>query len=172
VPCTIFTWCTLKRLCMYLTTNSSRNRTAGLVIMLQAGQFRVWRSAQSRFTTFFLSPKCSGCLWGPPSLLVNGFQGFFPRGDEVARVWSRPPPFSNKLGISAAIPLLLPLYLHSVGRTHLPFQFFSDKVARAWSWPSPFSTKLMNEWKCTSTTPACCNGTDRTTLHFSIFPPN
>lgn len=36
VPCTIFTWCTLKRFCIYPTTNRSQNRTAGLVI-LQAG---------------------------------------------------------------------------------------------------------------------------------------
>jgi len=38
---------------------------------------------------FFYSPPRPDRLWGPPSLLSNGYRGFF-HGGKAAGTWSRP----------------------------------------------------------------------------------
>jgi hypothetical protein len=47
----------------------------------------MWGSNPNRSIRFFFSPKCLDCLWDPPSLLFNGYQGYFPelkwQGHEV-----------------------------------------------------------------------------------------
>jgi hypothetical protein len=47
---------------------------------LQTGRLRFSCSIPGRGWEFFSSPPCPEQLWGPPSLLSNGYQGFFPLG--------------------------------------------------------------------------------------------
>jgi len=39
-----------------------------------------YKSIPGRSWEFFSSPLCWEQLWGPPSLLFNGYRRFFPRG--------------------------------------------------------------------------------------------
>jgi hypothetical protein len=39
---------------------------------------------------FFSSPECPDWLWGPPSLLFNGYSGLFFPGGKAAVAWSWP----------------------------------------------------------------------------------
>jgi hypothetical protein len=42
--------------------------------------WKISGSSLSRGLEFFTSPPCPDQLWGPPSLLSNGYEGFFPWG--------------------------------------------------------------------------------------------
>jgi len=47
---------------------------------LLATQWMIWGSIPGRGWEYFSSPPRLDRLWGPPSLLSNGYQGFFPWG--------------------------------------------------------------------------------------------
>jgi hypothetical protein len=47
---------------------------------LRAGRPGDRGSIPGRGKRFFLYPLCPDRLWGPPSLLYNGYRGSFPRG--------------------------------------------------------------------------------------------
>jgi hypothetical protein len=49
----------------------------------------IWSSSLCRSWEFFTSPPCPDLLWGPSSLLSDGYQGSFP-GGKAAGAWSWP----------------------------------------------------------------------------------
>jgi hypothetical protein len=74
----------------------------------QLSQYSVWLGAgrpgdrgsiPGRGKEFFLYPLCPDRLWGPPSLLYNGYRGSFPRGKEqLGREADHSPPSSAEVG--------------------------------------------------------------------------
>jgi len=55
-------------------------------LRLQARQPRNRGSIPGRTRDFFFSPKRTDRLWGPPSLVINGIQRFFPLGQSYRAV--------------------------------------------------------------------------------------
>jgi len=73
---------------------------------------------------FSLIKKCPGQLWGPPSLLFNGYWGSFPQAKELEHEVTHLPPPSTKVmnewrNTSA---LLIHLCLHGLDGGGLPTQ--------------------------------------------------
>jgi len=66
-------------LCMQYSYGSWDN-LVGIENRLRSGRPRNRSSNPCRGKRFSSSPKRSDWLWNPPSLLLNGFHGFFPLG--------------------------------------------------------------------------------------------
>jgi hypothetical protein len=62
------------RLKMVLHINEELRKLSWYSDGLWAG----WGLIPRRGKRFFSSPQCPDWLWGPPSLLYNGYQGLFP----------------------------------------------------------------------------------------------
>jgi hypothetical protein len=99
----------------------SRDDVAGIMTRSRAG--RCQGSNLGTVKRFFSSPEHPDRLWGPPSLLFNGYRGYFPK---IKRPWrdvdhSRLAP---KLRISGAIPLLPLCAITASTGTTLPYTTF------------------------------------------------
>jgi hypothetical protein len=57
----------------------SAYRSLGTVTRLWDGWMRIQGSNLDRYKSFFTPPSCWDWLWGPPSLLFNGYWRLFPQ---------------------------------------------------------------------------------------------
>jgi hypothetical protein len=69
---------TLLTFLSFLLRFKSRDNSVGIVTRLRAGRSGFKGSITGGGWDFFSSPLCPERLWGPPSLLSNGYQGLFP----------------------------------------------------------------------------------------------
>jgi hypothetical protein len=63
-----------------ITAAESRDSSVGIATRLRAGRSGFQGSISGGGWEFFSSPPRPERLWGPPSLLFNGYQGHFPGG--------------------------------------------------------------------------------------------
>lgn len=105
--------------------NQSQYTVVGIVTMVQAGWFRVWRG-KIFFSLLENVHTRSGCS---PCLLFNGYCGSF-LGGKVAGLWCWP-----VTSIYSWQYLYSPLFFHVVDRDNLTLSYqFKSQWGHLWSW--------------------------------------
>ena len=86
-------------ICAYGSWDSAVSVVTGLL----AGWYRIWILASLRL---FSSPKCLYQLWGPPSLVFNGYRGSFLGLQPSVHEVDHSPPLMLRLGMSGTLSFL------------------------------------------------------------------
>jgi hypothetical protein len=91
---------------------------------------------------FSLKPLCPDQLWGPPSLLYNGYRGSFSRGWSAAGTWrwQFTPPYCRGQEWVGAIPLPLSFCMACTGQFY--FHHRDPGRTEAWACTSPASVMI------------------------------
>jgi hypothetical protein len=92
-------------------------------------------SSPGRGWEFFSSPPCLDCLWGPPSLLHNGYQGSFLGVKRPVREADRSPPSSAEVKECVELYLHSPICVHGAQLEHsdnFTFTVLSQRGGGSW----------------------------------------
>jgi len=79
----------------------------------------IWDLSPVKDVRFISSPKCSDCLWGPPSLLSDSYHLYTWEGKQLGYEADHSPPQRAKVKNVCRYIATLPICLHGVYRGNL-----------------------------------------------------